>query len=138
LKDFIESKASENGVMDWIRQENELLDQLDYSDVDHNGFIKEKDMSKFSESEWHIFKELLRWQDEMGEKYNRPAYQIVPKAYLIEIAKDSRKLMPWNQTDGIFKKLKSDDVKSDLIALIKSASSKKPKSTRLKMKFSSP
>ena len=58
----------------------------------------------------------------MGEKYNRPAYQIVPKAYLIEIAKDSRKLMPWNQTDGIFKKLKSDDVKSDLIALIKSAS----------------
>ncbi|MEX2463568.1 MAG: hypothetical protein WD513_04695 [Balneolaceae bacterium] len=122
LKDFMEAKASENGVIDWIRQENECLDQLDYSDVDHNGFIKEKDMSGFSEFEWHIFKELLRWQDEMGEMYNRPAYQIAPKRYLIEIAKDSRKLMQWNRTDGIFKKLKSDDVKSDLIALIKSAS----------------
>lgn len=121
LRDFILEKGAELGLTEWIKEENKLLEELDYSDVDHNDYIKEKEKNGMSELQWHIYKRLLKWQNEMGRRYNRPAYQIVPKAYLAELSNDSRGLMNWNKTGGIFRKLKNDIYKQELLDLIKAA-----------------
>ena len=121
LQEFIEKQSKERGVADWIKQENELLDDLDYSKIDHNGTVKEKEKNGFTEYQWHIYKSLLDWQNEMGLQLNRPAYQIIPKSYLAEISKDSRELMKWNQTKGIHRKLKSDEYKQQILDLINEA-----------------
>tara|TARA_R100001143_G_scaffold63545_1_gene71617 strand:- start:21976 stop:23142 length:1167 start_codon:yes stop_codon:yes gene_type:complete len=119
LQTYFDEKAAENGVQDWISEENSALNLLDYSNVDHNDFIKEKDRSDFTEVEWHIFKKLLEWQNEKGKELNRPAYQIVPKSFLMELAKDSRKLMDWNTARGIYRSIQTDATKNHLIELIK-------------------
>ncbi len=124
LQEFIEKKGEELGVSDWIKQENELLDELDYSDIDHNGTVKEKEKNGLSEYQWFIYKNLLEWQNEMGQKLNRPAYQIIPKAYLTKISKDSRELMKWDQTNGIHRELKSEKYKQQLLDLIHEAKEK--------------
>lgn len=121
LKSAITEKASVNGVKNWISEENEVLGLLDYSGLDHNDYIKEKDRAEFTEKQWFIFKILLDWQNQMGEKLNRPAYQVVPKSFLIELAKDSRKLMDWNTTRGIFRTIQTESVKNDLLELMKDA-----------------
>ena len=121
LRDFIINRGEELGLSEWIKQENKLLDELDYSDVDHNDYIKEKEKNGLTEVQWHIYKQLLEWQNGMGKKYNRPAYQIIPKTYLVELSKDTRQLMNWNKTNGIFRKLKSDTYKQELLDLIKKA-----------------
>lgn len=121
LQTFFVEKAAEKGVQDWISEENEALNLLDYSDVDHNDFIKEKDRSEFNEVEWHIFTKLLEWQNEKGKEFNRPAYQIVPKSFLMELAKDSRKLMKWTTTRGIYRSIQIESTKDLLNNLIKDA-----------------
>lgn len=121
LKSAIAEKASVNGVQKWIAEENEVLDLLDYSELDHNGYIKDKDRAEFTEKQWFIFKKLLDWQNEMGKMLNRPAYQVVPKSFLIELAKDSRKLMDWNTTRGIFRSIQTESIKNDLLELVKGA-----------------
>lgn len=121
LKSFFDEKASENGVQNWISEENDALDLLDYSNVDHNDFIKEKDRTDFTEVEWHIFKKLLEWQNEKGKEFNKPAYQIVPKSFLMELAKDSRKLMDWNTARGIYRSIQTESTKNQLINLVKDA-----------------
>lgn len=121
LREFTERLGDEVGISDWIREENKLLDDLDYSQINHNGFIKEKEKNGFSEIEWHIYKKCLKWQNDKGMKLNRPAYQIIPKSYLVEITKDVRKLMKWNQIKGIHRQLKSEEYKNELIELIKEA-----------------
>src|SRR6056297_1642663 len=35
--------ADEQGILNWIHQENNLFNHLDYSDEDHNNLIKDKD-----------------------------------------------------------------------------------------------
>lgn len=121
LQTFFNEKAVENGVQKWISEENEALHLLDYSNVDHNDFIKEKDRSDFNEVEWHIFKKLLEWQNEKAMELNRPAYQIVPKSYLMELAKDSRRLMDWNTTRGIYRSIQTEATKNQLIQLVREA-----------------
>lgn len=121
LRDFILDKAIDLGVAEWVRQENKMLDSLDYSDIDHNDYIKEKEKNGFTEVQWYIYKQLLEWQNEMGRRYNRPAYQIIPKSYLADLSKDSRELMKWNKTNGIFRALKSEEYKQELLELIKKA-----------------
>lgn len=121
LQAFFDEKAVENGVKNWISEENEVLNLLDYSNVDHNDFIKEKDRSDFNEVEWHIFKKLLEWQNGKGKELNRPAYQVVPKTFLMDLARDSRKLMDWSTTRGIYRSLQNDAIKNQLINLVKDA-----------------
>ncbi len=121
LHSFITEKASHNGVQKWISEENEALSHLDYSGLDHNDYIKDKDRAEFTEKQWFIFKKLLDWQNEMGKELNRPAYQVVPKPFLMEVAKDTRKLMDWNTARGIFRTIQTESVKNDLLELIKHA-----------------
>lgn len=121
LQSYFDEKASENGIQNWISEENDALHLLDYSNIDHNDFIKDKDRSDFTEAEWHIFKKLLEWQNEKGKELNRPAYQIVPKSFLMELARDSRKLMDWSSARGIYKSIQTEATKDQLNSLVKDA-----------------
>ena len=121
LQSYFDEKATENGIQKWISEENDALHLLDYSNIDHNDFIKEKDRSDFTEAEWHIFKKLLEWQNEKGKELNRPAYQIVPKSFLMELARDSRKLMDWSSARGIYRSIQTEATKNQLNSLVKDA-----------------
>lgn len=123
LKDLIHQKAGQRGVQPWIAEENRSLDQLDYRDLDHNQTIKEKDKQDLTEREWHLFKKLMHWRDSLAEQYEKPPFQIVSNQILTRIAKDSRTLMEWQQMRGVFRMIKTDEIKNELIELLKQGSS---------------
>lgn len=121
LKDHIHQKAVSKGLDDWIDEENQSLDLLDYSGLDHNQTIKEKDKQNLTEREWHLFKALMHWRDSIAKEYKKPPFQIVSNTLLTEIAKDSRTLMNWPQMKGVFRIIQTEKVKSDLLQLLKKA-----------------
>src|SRR6056297_765073 len=123
LKDHLDQQAEARGIQGWIDEENRSLDTLDYSDLDHNQTIKEKDKQDLTEREWHLFKLLMHWRDKVAEEYQKPPFQIVSNQILTQIAKDSRTLMDWLRMRGVFRMIQTESVKNELIELIKQGSS---------------
>lgn len=121
LKQTLQQQADQNGISKWIEQENRLLNDLDYRGIEHNEMIREKDMNGFSEYEWHIYKKLILWRDEKARKFNKPPFQIIHKDLLEKIANDSRTLMDWQNTKNVFRKVKTEKVKTELLQLLKEA-----------------
>jgi len=119
LKSFIDQKAENLGIQSWVEEENRSLDLLDYSNLDHNQTVKEKDKQDMNEREWHLFKKLMHWRDKIARQYEKPPFQIVSNQILTQVAKDSRTLMEWQQMRGVFRMVQTDDVKNELIKLLK-------------------
>lgn len=123
LKHVLEQEAGQKNISEWIEEENSYFDEMNFSDVDSNNVIKQKDKKDLSEHEWYLFKKLMDFRENLAEKYNKPGYQIIKKEYLKEIAKDSRKLMKWQNTRGIYPAIRNKEVKGQLIELLKKLSS---------------
>lgn len=123
LKAHIHQKAESVGIQAWIEEENESLNELDYSKLDHNQTIKEKDKQDLTEREWYLFKLLMHWRDKVAEEYQKPPFQIVSNRILTQIAKDSRALMDWVQMRGVFRMVQTQEVKTELTELLKKGAS---------------
>ncbi|TVR34447.1 MAG: hypothetical protein EA390_02945 [Balneolaceae bacterium] len=121
LKSVLIVQAEEMNITGWINEENTVWDQLDYSDEVNNGILKEKDKNDFNEVEWHIYKQLMAYREELAQKLNKPSFQIIKKEYLMEVAKETRTLMGWDQAKGIYRAIKNEDTKTDLIDLVRDA-----------------
>ena len=108
FKKELNRRAEKKGVLGWIIEENAIFDQLDYSDEDHNNLIKEKDKNNMSVFEWYIYRELMEFFDSAAKKYDKPVYQLVNKKLVESLATDPQKIDKWQNTKGIFGRLKND------------------------------
>jgi ribonuclease D len=127
LKTHIDKKAEKLGVQSWIEEEYRSLDDLDYSGLDHNQTIKEKDKKNLTELEWHLFKKLMHWRDQVAKQYSKPPFQIISNQILTKIAKNSRTLMKWQQMRGVFRMIQTEDVKSEILELLREGASEADK-----------
>lgn len=114
MKKVLIEEAIAKGVLDWVEEENRVIDTLSYADVDNNNYLKEKDKNGLSEHEFHIFKGLLHFREEIAKMKNRPSYQIIDKEYLRELAERPNQIYRFNKIKGIYKLLKNDSFKEDL------------------------
>ncbi|MCC5939939.1 MAG: HRDC domain-containing protein [Balneolaceae bacterium] len=121
LKELFDGKISSEKVSDWINEENESLNKLNYSNINHNEIVKEKDKNHFSEFEWHIYKKLLYWRDELAEKYNKPPFQIVDNNLIKTLAKNPSDRIHWLNRRGVYKRLKTKEVSDEIIQLLSDA-----------------
>lgn len=111
---IVEQKASEKGIADWIRQENEHAEGVSYADVPSVQVYRTKDKLGRSEFNWHVMKQLLLFRETLAEEVNRPGYQIIHKDYLTELAENADALRNWEKTRGIHPKVKKAEIKSRL------------------------
>jgi ribonuclease D len=107
FKEELDKRAKEEGIHEWVEQENAIFDQLDYSDEDHNNLIKDKDKNDMTVFEWHIYCSLMEFFDSVAKKYNKPVYQLVNKKLVESLATDPKKINEWQNTRGIFGQLKN-------------------------------
>jgi ribonuclease D len=121
LKNILDQQAREAGIAGWIAEENAEYGQVDYSDVDDNSLIKHKDKKDLSEYEWHLFKKLLVFREELAEKHDKPGFKIIQKDALKELARDPKRLDSWNNTRGIYRAVKTNQVKNQLARLLREA-----------------
>lgn len=121
LKEIFDKKAESGEIKEWIREENQSLNELDYSEINHNEIFKEKDKNLFSEHEWYVYKKLLLWRDEVAEKFNKPAFQIADNNLMKTLAKNSGERIHWMSRRGVYKKLKTREVSDQIIKLLADA-----------------
>lgn len=121
FKKELDRRADEAGILEWIRQENAIFDQLDYSDEDHNNLIKEKDKNDMTMFEWHLYCKLMEFFDAIAQKYNKPVYHLVNKKIVGSLATDPQKAKSWQQTKGIFGQLKNDSFQRQLNVVLEKA-----------------
>lgn len=114
VKKELDKQAEEQGLLDWIKQENAVFDYLDYSDEDHNNLLKEKDKNDMSMFEWFVYCKLMEFFDSEAQKHNKPVYQLVNKKLVSELARNPKKVHEWEHTKGIYGRLKNSDFKAKL------------------------
>jgi ribonuclease D len=119
LKNVLESEARDKKITDWIEEENALFNSLDYAGLDDNQYLKEKDKNDMSEVEWHLYQILIEFREETAKKWDKPSYQILHKNLLKEIVKDRQILRTWTDKKGIFKGIKTDAFKKQLVHILK-------------------
>lgn len=124
LLDFkakLNQQADKRGILDWIKQENDVFDHLDYSDEDHNNLIKEKDKNNLSVFEWFVYCQLMDFFDEKARELKKPMYHLVSKKIVSELAQKPNKVHNWKQTKGVYGRIKNDNFKSQLQSVIDSS-----------------
>ncbi len=121
LKRLFDEKISTEKIAVWIEEENAALNKLNYSDINHNEIVKERDKNHFTEYEWYIYKKLLYWRDKLAEKYNKPPFQIVDNNLIKTLAKNPADRIHWLSRRGIYKKLKTKEVSDEIIHLLSDA-----------------
>jgi len=114
LRRVLNQEAADREIDAWIREENEKLEQLDYSDVDDSTYIRKKDKNGLSEFEWFRFKQLLEFREELAKRFNRPNYQIIDKNYLKELATGDATLQEWSSVKGIFRKVRTHEIRKQV------------------------
>jgi len=120
MQEILIKMAQEKGVLEWIEEENKIVDGLSYADVDNNNFLKEKDKHGLSEHEFFVFKGLLEYRETIAEKYNRPSYQILDKEYLRELSERPNQIYRFEKIRGVYKALKNEAFKKELWAKFQS------------------
>lgn len=121
LKEILAKEAEEKDITPWIDEENLAWDQSDYSDVDNNEVIKERDKNDLTEVEWYIYKTLIEYREKLAERFNRPGFKIIRKEFLSDVAQNTRVLMRFNREKGIHPELKTEETKQTLLDLATSA-----------------
>jgi len=113
--------AEEQGILEWIRQENRIFNHLDYSNEDHNNLIKDKDKNDLSVYEWHLYCKLMEFFDEVARSYNKPVYHLAGKKLIQDLSKNPDKAKNWEHTKGIFGRIKNTTFKENLLQAIEQA-----------------
>lgn len=121
LKEKLADEAEQKQITEWIKQENSIWDTLDYSDVDDNLTIKEKDKKDLTEFEWHLFKALMNYREDVAEKLNKPSFQIIKKDLFYKIAQEPDFIEKWTNTRGIYSRLRNEETQNSLRNLLKDA-----------------
>jgi len=92
LKKIFEEEAKQRKISEWIAEENEALDGLNFTGVDDVNLFKEKDKKDLTEYEWHLFKNLLEFREKIAEKNNVPGFKIIHKDSLMKIVRNPKNL----------------------------------------------
>ncbi|MEQ9186539.1 MAG: ribonuclease D [Cryomorphaceae bacterium] len=114
LKSALEVTLRERGMLDWVEQERELLERIESAEQDGMSHLKPRDSNGFSQADWHVVKGLMELREQLAEQHNRPAYQVLDKEYLFELAKDDAALKAFHQKARPLRSLNSEAFKQQL------------------------
>jgi len=121
LKKSLLKSVNGSEILDWIEEENRNWDHVSYDGSDINNYIKEKDKKDLSEVEWHVFKALMNYREEIAKSSNRPSYQIFSKKLIYKIVENPEAVKNWTDEKGIFRRIKNRRYQSILQKIISEA-----------------
>lgn len=114
LKAVLEREAADRNLVDFVREEQELLSTTIYAATDKTSFLKPSDQYTLSPREQYITNELLRFRDDLARKMNKPAYQIMSEDLVRELANGTRLPESLVQSPGVHPRLKNSGFASQL------------------------
>jgi len=118
LKKKFKAEAEQKEILQWIDEENQNWDHVQYDDSDINSFIKEKDKRDLNEVEWKVFVCLMEFREKIASQSDRPSYQIFSKDLIYQIIENPDRLKNWTSERGVFNRLKNRGIQKKLEKLI--------------------
>ncbi len=118
LKKKFKAEAEQKEILQWIDEENQNWDHVQYDDSDINNFIKEKDKRDLNEVEWNIFVRLMEFREKIASQSDRPSYQIFSKDLIYQIVENPERLKTWTSERGVFNRLKNKGIQKKLEKLV--------------------
>jgi len=118
LKKKFKAEAEQKEILQWIDEENQNWDHVQYDDSDINNFIKEKDKRDLNEVEWNVFVSLMEFREKIASQSDRPSYQIFSKDLIYQIIENPDRLKNWTSERGVFNRLKNRGIQKKLEKLV--------------------
>ena len=107
LMRIVREQASDNGISEWIEEENKDLENINSNEKTINT-IKQKDRYKMTEFQWFFYQEIWKLRERKAEDFDKPAHQIINNEFLKEIAFDPQLIRNWKNNKFIHHSLKND------------------------------
>jgi len=85
LMDLLTAKAKEADLTAWIKEENLYWEGMDYSNIQQDEYLKDKDKRDFTELQWHVFSALMDMREELAKEKNQPSGRILRTDYVKEL-----------------------------------------------------
>lgn len=121
FQDEIMKRAKEDGVEHWIAQENAYLETLDYTDIEGNNFLRDKERRLLTPFEWHIYAALMTRREAAAAQLGKPSYQVIDKQFLMEYAQDRTKIEGFHQLSQLHRSLRNETFRKELESIAKKA-----------------
>ncbi|TXK22052.1 ribonuclease D [Pontibacter qinzhouensis] len=107
VKQRLVEKVQEAGRLPWLEEENLLLERLFYAEPE-NPHLRLRSAYQLNLYQQFILKELFRFRDSIGQKFDKPAAYIIANDALVELANNpNTDIHEWlNHTKGLHAGLK--------------------------------
>lgn len=115
------AERKHEALPEWIAQENETWQALDFTETDTTDFLKTKDKKDLSQAEWHIFTRLMEFREELARWHDRPAYKILDKNYLLQVARDPDRIEDWMHVKNINRSVRKPAIANRADAVLDAA-----------------
>lgn len=121
LRSKLMADAEKKGIMEWIEQEKQEWEKVDFSNTETNDFLKDRDRKGLSELQWHIFSKLMAFREALAERKNRPGYKMLDKTFLLAVARQPGHIKSWMQAQGMHPGLKNMQTANEATAVVDEA-----------------
>jgi ribonuclease D len=120
LKKELEQQAEEKGLMQFIREENELLSTTIHGNGIKENFLKKNDLQFLGASDQYVLNEMFRYRDRLARTYNKPAHYIMSES-LVRSLVFSDLHSPPVELEGVHYTLKTPSGKKELFKMLEHA-----------------
>jgi len=119
LKDALEKTLMERNMLDWVEEERRQLENVESTEQDALSHLKAKDSNGFTQVEWQVLKGLMEMREDLAKRNKRPAYQVLDKDYLLELAQDESTIRSFHQKARPLRSLNTEAFKTQLLSQVK-------------------
>ncbi len=120
LKKVVEVQLETNGVNEWVRQENEHWEQMDYRVAENAPLVKEKDKKDLNEVQWYVFQALMAYRESIAEELDIPPGRAMRTDYLKEIMTQNG-LRYWDKNRSTHNRVRKPKFKQEVETLVERA-----------------
>lgn len=120
LNDQLTDQLEQMNRVDWFAQE---MNQFETSDWDQSDqpLIADKERKDMTLREWIRYEKLMTFRDQVSEKMNRPAYKVMDKNIIKDIARKPEKVQRWDEEKRIHPKYRNQKTADQIVNLLKEA-----------------
>lgn len=90
LKKILEEEAGERGLLRFVQEEQERLDNTTYPVADKTTFLRPADLYNLSPQAQYITNQLLCFRDGLARRLNQPPYRVMSEDLVRELAAGTR------------------------------------------------
>jgi ribonuclease D len=107
MESILQQQAQQKGLMPYVQQEQDLLNETDFTIGPKESFLRAGDLRHLSPYHQFVLNGLFVLRDKLARQYNKPAHQIMPEELVRNLADGQLSLKDWQLQQGIYPKLRS-------------------------------